>query len=139
MYDTLAALNHPELAPLYKYIPSFPDSIGSEQDHFWLLRNFRHKQTFYNSRSLVYFWAIKMELQYSFSQSATLEEQAYMESFSMTTSDLPDEQPRDEAFKALVARVRACRLCPRMDSRIRVLGYGNGNIHTRVLFVAEAP
>lgn len=62
-----------------------------------------------------------------------------MESFSITTSDLPEERPRDEAFKALVERVQACRLCPRMDGRIRVLGYGNGNIHTSVLFVAEAP
>ena len=80
-----------------------------------------------------------MDLQYSFPQSATLGEQACMESSTTTTSGLSEEGPRDEAFKALVARVRACRLCPRMDGRIRVLGYGNGNIHTSVLFVAEAP
>lgn len=46
---------------------------------------------------------------------------------------------RDEAFQQLVERVQACRVCPRMEGRTRVLGPANGNIHAQVLFVAEAP
>ncbi len=43
------------------------------------------------------------------------------------------------AYDALVARARACRLCPRMEGRRRVLGPDNGRLDARVLFVAEAP
>jgi uracil-DNA glycosylase len=43
------------------------------------------------------------------------------------------------AFLALVARVQACRRCPRMEGRARVLGPANGPPAPRVLFVAEAP
>ncbi len=46
---------------------------------------------------------------------------------------------RDAAFPALVARAQACRRCPRMAGRRRVLGPGNGPLDARVLFVAEAP
>ena len=42
-------------------------------------------------------------------------------------------------YDALVARARACRLCPRMEGRRRVLGPDNGPLDARVLFVAEAP
>ena len=46
---------------------------------------------------------------------------------------------RDEAFSALVDTVAACRACPAMEGRRRVLTLANGNIRARVLFVAEAP
>lgn len=39
----------------------------------------------------------------------------------------------------LVADVQACRRCPAMEGRRRVLGPGNGRLEARVLFVAEAP
>lgn len=47
--------------------------------------------------------------------------------------------PRRAAFDALVARVQACRRCPRMHGRTRVLGPANGPLDARVLFVGEAP
>jgi uracil-DNA glycosylase family 4 len=50
-----------------------------------------------------------------------------------------DSASRAAAYAALVARAQACRLCPRMEGRRRVLGPGNGPLDTRVLFVAEAP
>ncbi len=43
------------------------------------------------------------------------------------------------AFADLVARVAACRRCPTMAGRWRVLGEANGPLGARVLFVAEAP
>ncbi len=43
------------------------------------------------------------------------------------------------SFDDLVARVQACRRCPRMEGRTRVLGPGNGTLDAPVLFVAEAP
>lgn len=48
-------------------------------------------------------------------------------------------EEKAKAFDALVSRVQACRLCPRMEGRRRVLGYANGSPDARVLFVAEAP
>ncbi len=39
----------------------------------------------------------------------------------------------------LIERVRACRLCPRMEGRTRVFGHSNGCFTARLLFVAEAP
>ena len=50
-----------------------------------------------------------------------------------------DSAGQAEAYEALVARAQACRLCPRMEGRRRVLGPGNGTLDTRLLFVAEAP
>lgn len=46
---------------------------------------------------------------------------------------------KNPEFDALVSRVQACRMCPRMEGRRRVLGYANGSPDSRVLFVAEAP
>jgi uracil-DNA glycosylase family 4 len=46
---------------------------------------------------------------------------------------------RQQAFQQLIARAQACRLCPRMEGRRRVLGPGNGPIDAQILFVAEAP
>jgi uracil-DNA glycosylase family 4 len=42
-------------------------------------------------------------------------------------------------FDELVLRVQACRVCPAMDGRRRVLSRANGNLCARLLFVAEAP
>jgi uracil-DNA glycosylase family 4 len=50
-----------------------------------------------------------------------------------------DRASRAASYEALVARAQACRLCPRMEGRRRVLGPGNGSLDARVLFVAEAP
>lgn len=49
------------------------------------------------------------------------------------------EVTREDAFTALVATVAACRTCPAMEGRRRVLTTTNGNINARVLFIAEAP
>ncbi|GIW08991.1 MAG: uracil-DNA glycosylase [Dehalococcoidia bacterium] len=43
------------------------------------------------------------------------------------------------AFEQLVAEVAACRRCPAMAGRRRVLSAANGPLGARVLFVAEAP
>ncbi len=43
------------------------------------------------------------------------------------------------AFGRLVRQVQACRRCPRMEGRTRVLGSANGPLTAAVLFVAEAP
>jgi len=42
-------------------------------------------------------------------------------------------------FAALVREAQACRACPRMEGRRRVLSPANGPLTARVLFVAEAP
>jgi uracil-DNA glycosylase family 4 len=42
-------------------------------------------------------------------------------------------------FEALVAEVQACRRCPAMEGRRRVLGPASGPLAARALFVAEAP
>src|SRR5436309_7838502 len=42
-------------------------------------------------------------------------------------------------FEALVAEVQACRRCPAMEGRRRVLGPANGPLAAPALFVAEAP
>ncbi|MCA1670126.1 MAG: uracil-DNA glycosylase, partial [Thermomicrobia bacterium] len=46
---------------------------------------------------------------------------------------------RDDAFAALVESVAACRHCPAMEGRRRVLTATNGDIDAPVLFIAEAP
>lgn len=42
-------------------------------------------------------------------------------------------------FKDLINSVQYCDLCPRMNHRIKVLSNLSGNIHSNVLFIAEAP
>jgi uracil-DNA glycosylase family 4 len=42
-------------------------------------------------------------------------------------------------FAGLVAEVQACRRCPAMEGRRRVLSHANGPLDAGVLFVAEAP
>ena len=46
---------------------------------------------------------------------------------------------QDVLFAQLVADAQACRLCPRMEGRRRVLSPTNGPLAARVLFIAEAP
>jgi uracil-DNA glycosylase len=48
-------------------------------------------------------------------------------------------QTREPAFARLVDDVQACRRCPRMEGRRRVLGRANGPPAARLLFIAEAP
>ena len=42
-------------------------------------------------------------------------------------------------FADLIERVRYCNLCLRMSQRRPVLSPSNGNLNTRVVFIAEAP
>lgn len=46
---------------------------------------------------------------------------------------------QDSPFAALVRDAQACRACPRMEGRRRVLSGGNGPLSARALFIAEAP
>ena len=46
---------------------------------------------------------------------------------------------KQSLFADLIARVQHCNLCPRMQHRKRVLGFANGNLHSPILFIAEAP
>lgn len=46
---------------------------------------------------------------------------------------------RDESYTRLCAAAQACRACPRMEGRRRLLGSENGALHPRVCFIAEAP
>jgi uracil-DNA glycosylase family 4 len=48
-------------------------------------------------------------------------------------------EQREAAYEALVRRAAACRLCPRMEGRRRVLDAANGPLDALILFVAEAP
>ncbi|HEV7678502.1 MAG TPA: uracil-DNA glycosylase [Candidatus Dormibacteraeota bacterium] len=43
------------------------------------------------------------------------------------------------AYHELVARVQACRACPRMDGRRRILGDANGPVRARAILVGTAP
>lgn len=51
---------------------------------------------------------------------------------------LPDDA-RAATFDQLAAEAAACQLCARMQDRQAVLSWRNGNLHPRVLFIAEAP
>jgi uracil-DNA glycosylase family 4 len=55
----------------------------------------------------------------------------------MSKSDA--EAGRRAAFLDLAAQAAACRLCPRMEGRRRVLSLANGSLDADFLFVAEAP
>ncbi len=46
---------------------------------------------------------------------------------------------QDALFATLVHDAQACRACPRMEGRRRVLSSANGPLTARVLFIAEAP
>ena len=51
------------------------------------------------------------------------------------------QRPSDteNEFAALVRDAQACRACPRMEGRRRVLSPANGPLSARILFIAEAP
>jgi uracil-DNA glycosylase family 4 len=49
------------------------------------------------------------------------------------------ENEAEAGFARLVTEAQACRRCPRMEGRRRVLSALNGPVTARVLFVAEAP
>lgn len=49
------------------------------------------------------------------------------------------ESNKDIEFEKLIDSVHNCSLCPDMEARTGVLSELNGNIHSNVLFVAEAP
>ncbi len=52
----------------------------------------------------------------------------------------PDDRARrDAAFATLMATVAACRRCPAMEGRRRVLTTANGDIDAPIMFIAEAP
>ncbi len=46
---------------------------------------------------------------------------------------------KQSQFADLVARVQRCNLCPRMQSRRKILGSSNGNLDSPIVFIAEAP
>lgn len=52
---------------------------------------------------------------------------------------MTSQPPAAAAYAALVARVQACRACPRMEGRRRVLGDANGSLRPRVMLVGTAP
>jgi len=58
---------------------------------------------------------------------------------SVGTARADERSRRDAAFAALVTTVAACRQCPAMEGRRRVLTSANGDIDARVMFIAEAP
>jgi uracil-DNA glycosylase family 4 len=46
---------------------------------------------------------------------------------------------KKDDFECLFSTVRDCKKCPRMRNRKKVLSFENGNIHSKVVFIAEAP
>src|SRR5215208_6537863 len=56
----------------------------------------------------------------------------------MAQAAVPLEQT-DRAFAELIRAAQACRRCPRMEGRTRVLSPANGSLSARALFLAEAP
>jgi len=57
----------------------------------------------------------------------------------MTTASEDMTTASENEFAALVREAHACRACPRMEGRRRVLSPANGPLSARVLFIAEAP
>ena len=49
------------------------------------------------------------------------------------------DESKQSLFADLVARVQRCTLCPRMETRRKVLGPQNGSLDSPVVFIAEAP
>lgn len=46
---------------------------------------------------------------------------------------------KQSAFNQLAAEAAACAICERMQERMAVLGPLNGSIHSRLMFIGEAP
>jgi len=49
------------------------------------------------------------------------------------------ENKQEKAFNDLISEVNKCEKCPRMCGRTKVLSEKNGNIGSKVMFIAEAP
>ena len=49
------------------------------------------------------------------------------------------EENKEMLFSSMVSSVSRCDLCPRMCNRKKVLSVFNGNINSKVVFIAEAP
>jgi len=49
------------------------------------------------------------------------------------------ENNREKDFDSLVSDVQNCKKCPRMCGKTKVLSKENGNIYSKVMFIAEAP
>ena len=48
-------------------------------------------------------------------------------------------QTKEYRLRDLSSATQFCDLCPRMNQRIKVFSEANGNVHSKVLFIAEAP
>lgn len=59
-----------------------------------------------------------------------------MEQIFLQFDELYTENP---LFNDLIQSVQHCDLCPRLFCRSKILSIENGNIHSKVLFIAEAP
>jgi len=46
---------------------------------------------------------------------------------------------KESSFADCVNRVQSCARCSRMENRKRILGSANGNLNSRIMFIAEAP
>jgi uracil-DNA glycosylase family 4 len=46
---------------------------------------------------------------------------------------------KENRFTELAESVEQCNLCPRLCDRVRVLSKANGNLNSKVIFIAEAP
>ena len=57
----------------------------------------------------------------------------------METDPTKSHTGRAAAFASLVTEAAACRQCPAMEGRRRVLTDANGPLDARIMFVAEAP
>ena len=45
----------------------------------------------------------------------------------------------EDTFVSLICKVRACRLCQRMEGSSRVLGHASGSPASELMFIGEAP
>jgi DNA polymerase len=46
---------------------------------------------------------------------------------------------KKDDFECLISTVKSCDNCPRMHDRNKVLSFENGNIDSKIVFIAEAP
>jgi uracil-DNA glycosylase family 4 len=46
---------------------------------------------------------------------------------------------KEKRFEDLALSAEQCNLCPRLCDRVKVLSNANGNLYTKVVFIAEAP
>ncbi|MBS0249145.1 MAG: uracil-DNA glycosylase [Proteobacteria bacterium] len=46
---------------------------------------------------------------------------------------------KDQEFLRLTREAKSCRLCPRMNASVRVIGPASGSLHAPILIIGEAP